>query len=81
MLSLVSPPKCETTAPGPEHRLDPQQLRPRGAVAEHLEPTGVGGDRAADGRAVAAAQIDPVGPPGRLRRRLDLGHRGAGFRP
>ncbi len=64
---------------GPEDRFDPQQLCPCGPVAEHLETTGVGRDGAADRRTVAASQVDPVGPPGRTRHRLDLGHGRAGF--
>ena len=63
---------------GPEHGLTTQELRPRGAMAEHLEPPGVGGDGAPDRRALTAAEIDAVRPPGSFCGHLHVGHRRPG---
>ncbi len=57
---------------GPEHGFDPDDLGPRVAVADHVDASGIGGHRAADGGRVAAAEIDAVGPTGRHSRLVDL---------
>ena len=53
-----------------EHRLHADHLVPRRAVPQHVYPTRVGRDVAADRRAVARPQIDAVLPAGRARVRL-----------
>ena len=75
---LEQPAQVRHDRPRPEHGLDPGQLGPGGAVPEHLEPAGIGGDGAADRGAVPAPQVDPVGPPRRHRGRLHVGHRRPG---
>jgi len=60
---------------GPENRFKAHELCPRGAMAEHLEPTRVGGGGATDRRAVTTAEIDAVGPAGGGCGRLNVGHR------
>ena len=57
-----------------EHRLEPDELCPRGTVAEHLEASCVRGDGAAHGRTVTAGEIDAVLPTGSFCRRLDDRH-------
>jgi len=44
-----------------EHRLHADHLAAGVAVAEDAQPAGVGGDGAADGRGVAAGEVDAVG--------------------
>jgi hypothetical protein len=61
----------------PEYRFVPHELCPRGAMAEHLQPAGVGGDGPPDRRAVTAGEVDPVVPAGRRSGRLDVGDRRA----
>ena len=49
---------------GAEHGLHAEQLPAGGAVSQHPEAAGVGGDRAADGGAVARGEVDAVAPAG-----------------
>jgi hypothetical protein len=62
----------------PEHRLDAEHLVAGHAVAEHVDPAGVGRDRPADRRRVAGGEVHAVRPPGRGRRLLDGRHGRAG---
>ena len=71
---LRQPSQVRDDGSRPEHRLDPQQLRSRGAVAQHLESACIRCNGAADRCAVTATQIDTVGPPGCTCGGLDLGH-------
>ena len=41
-----------------QHHLEPEHLRAHAAVAQHADAAGVGGDQAADGRAVAGGEVD-----------------------
>ena len=62
----------------PEDGLDSDDLGPRVAVADHVNAPGIGGQGAADGGRITAAEIDAVGPAGRRGRLVDLADGDAG---
>jgi hypothetical protein len=65
-------------APVAEHRLDARHLGAHRAVANDMDPPGVGGDHAADRARVAGRQVHAEGQPGRSGVGLQPGQRDAG---
>ena len=76
---LHQAPEVGQHRPGPEHRLEPQQLGPGGPVADDVQASGVGGDGAPHRGRVPAGDVHTVGPPGRRGGPLQAGqgHPGA----